>query len=460
MDEQNTVINIILSIIAIVISITIIILYYKKKISAIDALIYGFITQSYNISFVGPTISPLFIISYVFFIDEFLNFFIRKISLNRSIFILIFLPIVSSVVIFIVFFLDHNIFEIQNYFLFFTKPFYFYFKQYLPLFAVGYKVYKEKEKFDVKYFIGRLKKVGIFVCYIALLQLLVYLIFENYSLNEILGNKERYFYNLLGLQLLRVQAFFVEPKLLAAFLGLVIPLYIRDKELKKTIFALFIGILTFGATLPAILISAFVSLIVFAKIGNVRLNIFFSLILVILMFLTLSKIKDYFLGIYLQNNKNVAIILLLQRSVINRYDFNDFEGNNELLGIPLQGDLEVPIKKYFTDYPFLLLSGYGPANDAFISPNYWYGEWNYDRRLKGKANHMDLRWLNYIAQFGIITFFIFLVILTDVKSDKFYKKYYAFLLIGFIFIDIDIFVIIMFALMHKGNKYSNQLSDN
>ena len=73
---------------------------------------------------------------------------------------------------------------------------------------------------------------------------------------------------------------------------------------------------------------------------------------------------------------------------------------------------------------------------------------------------MNLRWFNYIAQFGIITFFIFLIILTNVnKNDKFNIKYYSFLLISLFFIDIDIFVIIMFGLTYQ-NKKNNILNNN
>ena len=55
----------IVSIISIFLSICIITLYYKKRISIVEAIIYCFGTETWVIFSIGPTINPTFFLSFI-----------------------------------------------------------------------------------------------------------------------------------------------------------------------------------------------------------------------------------------------------------------------------------------------------------------------------------------------------------------------------------------------------------
>ena len=450
---SETQIELFRAIIAVVISGAILNFYYRRKIAAIDALVYGLATQAYVIYLIGPTITPLFIVGYAFFVEEMIKFLTSRLSVKKRIFKIIILPAFSSAVVFAIFIFDPNILRVLgDSFSFYLRPFYFYFKQFLPYFAMGYKVYKERNRYGLNYFFGTLKTVATFSCYIAMFQLLVYAGLRNALFSEILGNRRGYMMSIGGIAFIRLQAFFIEPKGLAAFLGVAIPLFVKDKMFKKAALASFVGVLTYAATFPVILFSAFVSLVAFGKIQTLRTNLFGSMAIILLMFISLSAAKDYLLNLYVENSNSVVADLLLKRTIDLRYSSGNVMKGDMLLGIPLQSDLEGPVYRYFLDHPLLLLSGYGPANDSFLPAHYWYGQWDYWLRLEGKPSSMDMRWFYYLSQFGAPIFLVILWALTDVKDEPFTTKYFSFLLLGWFFANIDILVVIMYSLLYQSRR--------
>ena len=450
--------QVILSAIACTIAVLLLTLYYRRSINIVQVLVYGFITQTYAVEVVGPSVSTLYLISFVFIVEEAWRSLVSGVRPSRTALVLLAAPIFSIIGALMFFLLDDTIFEFKGSgFGLVLRPFFFYLKQYLPLFVIGLKVSRESDKLGYEDFYAAIRGAAVISCCGALLQYAVHYAFGNIMLDELVGLKRRYILSFAGIDFVRVQGWCTEPKNFSSLMAISLPLLLMKKRYVMALLASVLALLTIGQTFPALLLVAFSTMIVCGKVSAVRPNLLSGLAVTILLFMLISAVQTTVADYYGENRGNIAVRLLLERAT-ERYKGTDDGKIRNILGIPLQSDLEQPVVNYFRDRPWLLLTGYGPANSAYLPAEYWRGNWNYQSRLeKNVPNHMNMRWLFYLSEFGIFVFVLLLVIMTRFEGERRDKIYYSFLLCALFFSEIELFVIIMFAL--QGKKAASQAED-
>ncbi len=442
----------------IVIAIALIILYRKRKINIIEVFIYSIATEAYSIIVIGPTFNSTLFVSTFFLIVKILHFFNnRRLDISKDYLVLLFIPLLMSlmVILITIFYRDIFYYPNNNKLPFYIKPIYFYVKTYLPYFVIGAKILEDEGVCSLKVFFEAVKKVAKFSFILALIQILTEFIFNNDAIGELVGMQFRYldmhkddFFSL------RVQALFGEPKLYSAFLSLVIPIFYKDKEYKFVVLSLIMGALTQSQTFWVNLLCLIIIFGIFKNIDFIRAKIWLTLSVIVAIFLTVSTTKEYLFEHYLENQDNPIYEIVAKRA-ISRYGQGEIIKENEILGLPLQEDLEMPVFNFFSDNLWLLPFGYGPGNSTFINPKYFFGQNNYENRVAGiGANNLSMRWFYIVSEFGLIGFIFFFYILTIVNQQitNFEKNYFAFVWTCLFFSQIDIFFIIVAILSAYGRK--------
>src|SRR6476620_10777738 len=105
-------------------------------------------------------------------------------------------------------------------------------------------VKRQVNKIDLENTFRVIVKIATLSSIAALIQLFVFATFhQNALLLELIGlyGVYNYQYNILGINLVRVQAFFYEPKSLAAFLGIAIPVALHLKNKRKAFLFTLVG---------------------------------------------------------------------------------------------------------------------------------------------------------------------------------------------------------------------------
>lgn len=444
------------------ITLFLLIFYNKKKLNIIDICLISYSAQGYSLSYIGPTITPYFFIS-IYFLFEFVFKFIsgKSIVVKKKYIYIIILPLISSIWAI----LYHTFSQVSFYhipvsvFYFLTKPVFFYSKNFLPLFVLGYKIYQERDVLSLPKLFRTVKIITIVSCLWAVFQILLSVTTKSPLLIDLSGNKSGYMYQLFnGITFVRVSGFFIEPKNLGAFLGISIPILLYLKEYKISLLAFVIGLLTVSQTFTVECLIAFMVFIFFKNLKNARLIIVSVLVSIIFFFVIISQIKDILITQASEYRDNVVFVLVAERLLL-RYD-GTLTGlpKTEVLGLPLQPDLELPIVLFLIDHPWVFLTGYGPGNSNYISPDYFIGQPNYELQLSGKrANHMNMRWIFYISEFGLIIFLCFLWVFTSFKSNKFITSLYAYLWLCLFFNEVEIYIIIVYLLVLYPPKIFNKL---
>ena len=285
-------------------------------------------------------------------------------------------------------------------------------------------------------------------CIIALFQVLIINFTTNELMLQIAGIKSRYAFSISNLTFVRASALFMEPKNLAAFLGISFPFTIKDKNYKLAFLISLVGILTLSQTFTIFIFSFLVVFNLAKLLRNSRLIIILTVLIHMVTFIFIYSAKDSIINNTIDNKDNPIISLLIGRA-IGRYDGTLIAGSmDEFAGIPFQQDLEAPIVRFIQDHPSVLLTGYGPNNSTFIPPSYFEGLWNYELQLKGtRTNHMNMRWLFYTSEIGLIFFLLIFLYLTTFNGRSFYFVYYSFLWVSFFYNEIDYVILIFYALL-------------
>ncbi|WP_428658484.1 hypothetical protein [Runella sp.] len=446
--------GILVSIISFVIGIGILYFYYTKKITVIEAVVFAFATETFNIEFIGPTIGPSFFVSYAFFFEAIYLFLIKKITFSKEFIILLILPLIASLFGLLWHMYNPQIFAAPytNSIQFYTKPIYFYIKNYLPFFSMGYKIYLDRSNLSFALFNRVITRVAIASCVIGLLQILFVKFIDEPNLSRLIGSLPRYRNASNEMwSIPRVSALFNEPKNFSAFIGIALPIIFFEKRYTSFIFVLTVAVLSLSQTFWVIFISAVFVFFIFKNLFSIRKIILSCISLIIAFFLIISSAKSLLVESYLNNRENLLLYLIAERAV-SRLEVDDITQDNEFLGMPLQRDMEYPIYKFISDYPILLLTGYGPGNFSFVDPNYFsgiMGDYIYNERAeKFITYNVNMRWYYWIVETGIISFLIYFMALTKANSKvKFQNQYYSFLWLAFFFTNIDAFIIMYYLLI-------------
>ncbi|MEZ2335354.1 hypothetical protein AB6735_06950 [Mucilaginibacter sp. RCC_168] len=437
-------------------------LYYNKRISIIDTLLYAFASEAYTILVIGPTFTATFFVGIFILVEQAHRFFTGKQYIRKEYFFLLILPLLSNIVVFLItqFYKDPFSYPGGRLYAFYTKPIYFYLKTYLPFFAIGARIVQEREELSFEKFAGSMKKIAFISCGIAFIQIAVQLIFHNVQLSEFLGLQSRYLLQEINGPLgLRVQALFGEPKVFSAFLSLTIPLFIKDRNYKAATLMFIMGVLTSSQTFWINILAGGLLFLCFPKLMPVRLKIIGTLAMIVGIFLMITASKEYILKQYMANRNQPIYRLLLERSAY-RYDYGEVWGkSNIILGIPLQRDMELPVVDFLRDEPYLLISGYGAGNSTFIPAGYFFGQATYQNLVAGVGGHnLNMRWFFILAEFGAVSLVFFFLILTRTGkgTSPFQRSYLGYVAVCFFFSQIDLFLIIVALLCAYNNGPINE----
>ncbi|RBL91367.1 hypothetical protein DF182_01720 [Chitinophaga flava] len=421
--------------------------YYRKRINILEMLLYAFATEAYTVMTIGPTFNASFFIALFISIDQCYQVLSGRQPIRQEyLFVLVF-PLISQILVMMVTQLYEDPFSIQgsttSYYL---RPLYFYLKNYIPLLAIGARILRERDTISFEQMLATMKKIALFACALGVVQLFVQLVLKNDILSELLGLQQRYMLeDINGLLGVRVQALFGEPKVFCAFLSLTIPVFLRDREYKSAFLVFLMAAQTSSQTFWINLFAAFIVFVLLKPIYRVRFKILASLSLIVGLFLLIASAKDFLMKYYLENRDQPVARMLLERSV-SRYDTQYWQEDNQVLGIPLQRDMELPIVDFLKDHPYLLLTGYGPGNSSFIPSQYFSGQLRYMNAMEGVGGHnLNMRWFYILAEFGIFGLIFFFLLLTRVEREipLFQRNYLVYISVCFFFSQIDLFLLIV-----------------
>lgn len=437
-------------------------LYYHKRISIIDTLLYAFASEAYTVLVIGPTFTATFFISIFIFVEQGHQLVTGKQFIRKEYLFLLVLPLLSNIVVFLITQLYKDPFSYPGgkLFAFYTKPLYFYLKTYLPWFAIGAKIVQDRQYLSFEKFVITFKRIAIISCIIATIQITVQLVFRNVELGEFLGLQSRYLIQEVNGPLgIRVQAWFGEPKIFSAYLSLAIPFFLRDREYKMAVLMFIMGILTSSQTFWINILSGGLLYFCLPKLMSVRWKIISTMGMIVGIFLLFAASKEYFLKQFMANRNQPAYRFFFER-IAYRYDNEIWRKDNIIFGIPLQRDMELPVVDFLRNEPYLLISGYGAGNSTFIPPSYFFGQMNYQNRFAGIGGHnLNMRWFFILVEFGAISLIFFFFILTKTARDipPFQRSYLGFVAVCFFFSQIDLFLIIVALLCayHHGHRSVN-----
>lgn len=444
-----------------VIAMLLLYLYFKRRISIIDTLLYSFAAEAYTMLAIGPTFSATFFIGIFIFIEQAHQLFTGKQHIRKEYLLLLMLPLISSISVFLITQLYKDPFSYPGgkLFAFLTKPLYFYLKTYLPLFAIGAKIVQERDQLSFEKFAASIKRVAIISCVIATVQIAVQFIFHNENLSELLGLQSRYMLEGANGPLgLRVQALFSEPKIFSAFLSLAVPLFLKDRNYKAATVVMVMGVLTSSQTFWINILASGLLFLCLPEMMSVRWKVIGTLGIIIGIFMAIAASKEYFLKQYMSNQNQPVYRFLFERSAY-RYNDAPWDKSNIILGMPLQRDMELPVVDFLRNEPYLLISGYGGGNSTFIPPSYFFGQVNYLNHLAGiGGQNLNMRWFFILAEFGGISLIFFFLVLTKsgTGASYFQRSYLAYIAVCFFFSQIDLFLIMAALLCAYNNGTLNE----
>lgn len=440
-----------------VVAATLLYLYYKKRITIIDALLYAFATEAYTMLYIGPTFTATLFVSVFILVEQAHLLVTGRQQIKREYLFILLLPFLSQIAVMLMTQLYKDPFYYPNgsNAAFYTRPLYFYLKTYLPLFAIGAKIVQDKDALSFESFLSTMKRIARISCFIAVVQIAVQIIFRNAELSELLGLQHRYLIaGINGPLDVRVQALFSEPKTFSAFLSLAIPIFMRDRNYRMTFFAFVMAVLTSSQTFWVNILAASLLFTAFGKISAVRIKIVGTLGIIVGLFMAIASSKELLLKHYMSNRNDPVYRAIFERSAY-RYDNEIWQKNNIIMGIPLQRDMELPVVDFLKDEPYLLWTGYGAGNSTFIPTRYFFGQLTYQNRVAGVGGHnLNMRWFFILAEFGAISllFFFFILTKTDKHITLFNKNYLAYVATCFFFSQIDLFFLIVALLSAYGDK--------
>jgi hypothetical protein len=468
MGSTSIISDILISVECIALTVLLFWFYYKNKINAIEFILFGTACSTFYIPFISITATPLFFISTYFFISECAALFRNKLKLKLSLLIILFLPFLSSIIISILIALGYDIFDGNN------PPIarvlynglFFYGKYFLPLIFLGTRIYKEARLYDTDYFFSIIRKVAIYSCFIGLFQLVISSVIKDETILRIVGMRPVYLSYTAGGQdasNARVSAFFIEPKFLAAFLVISIPLFLKEKKYISLFLILIVGLLTASQTFTVGVLITGILFFLIRKVKNLRLNIALGILLIILSFFSISLLKTVFISFYAAHSDNFVVNMLLSRAVDRYSGDEDEKVSLDFLGIPLQKDSDLPMALFFATRPMLYLSGYGLKNGGFVSPKYYIFNDDDFKQVGSLTYNIDLRWFYFSCEFGVVIFLAWLFYFTK-KFDStaispFENKYYSFLIVFLFFNGVELYIILLYSL-YLGIIYFNKSKHN
>jgi len=441
--------NFINTILCLIISMVLYSNYYFNKINIVELYLWGISFNTFSIIDIGPTINVFFFINVFVLLKYLSKIFNLKNKFNNYIIFFIVFPLSIHILLLIFnnYFFIYRVSD-NNLISYYFRPVYFYIKSYLFYFISGCVVYLEREKLQNYNYENTFKKITIVSILISFLQIVLKIYLDNPLINGFLGLNDlgkRYEYQLFGLTLVRVQAFFYEPKGLGMFLGISCFLFLKNQKLISFFIVFIVGVMTVSQTFFVIFLMSIPILILRNTTIRLRSQILMILIGVSFVFTLFSNYKLNLLDVS-SSIKDSYLKKMVYDRALSRYNYNDT--NNELFGMPLQGDLELPVKNYLSDYPILLVSGYGAGFNRFIPDEYFYGQWNYEpRRYENLEGHIDMGWFFIVAEFGVLFFIVFFKYFTNIniKNDN-DKMFYILLFVAFFFARIEYLIIIFYTL--------------
>jgi hypothetical protein len=438
--------------------------YLKANESIVVLLFAAFALRYFSIPIVGPTIDVLYLFSLSVTCFELVSFLSNRTKVSASKLALFVLPIAFFFAYLFVYEFQNNQYLGKfNRLFWYTKTTLNYFKTFLPYFLVGMAVKRQINKIRFEKVYRSIYRIAKISCWIALVQLLCFIVLYNHSaLLAIIGLKggHDYQYNAGLINLVRLQAFFYEPKSLAAFLGLATPVAIHVGNKKSVLLFLVVGFLTLSQTFIVILLAALIVFLLLRKINTVRSTIVCSITIIVGFFFSISTLKNYLLENYATQEETIAYKIFLDRA-FQRYTLDDLDENRELFGIPLQPDIELPAVNFLRDNKIFFLTGFGPGNYNLIPFKYFISQWNITAIEEGNfKGHFDMGWLYLVAEFGVFFFCIVFISLTKTKARGFDAKFYAFLWLIFFFHRIDFLLIAFFCLLFYKNLNRENLYNN
>lgn len=461
MDASSAIADIFISIECIALTIALFWLYSTEKINAIELVLYGTACSTFYIPYISITITPLFFISTYFFFSEGMAVLRGKLKIKKKVFFILALPLLSSVIIAGLLLTGYDVFDGNNPSVgrVIYDGIFFYAKYFLPLVFIGTRIYREAKNRDANYYFMIVRRVAILSCVIGLVQLVLSLLIEDETILRVFGLRSVYLSYVAAGQdaaTARVSAFFIEPKFLAAFLVLSIPLFLKEKKYLQLLLVLIVGLLTASQTFIVGIIITGIIFFIIKRVENVRLNILLGMLIIVSTFYSISLLKVVFIEFYAEHSDNYIVNLVLSRA-IDRYNSDSDTGigkedeqSLDFLGIPLQKDSDLPVALFFATKPLLYLSGYGLKNGGFISPQYYIFNDDDFKQIGSLTYNIDLRWFYFTSEFGLIIFLVWLHYFSK-KFDPeiispFENKYYAFLIVFLFFNGIELYIILVYAL--------------
>ena len=279
MNELNFGEGLVVSAISVLIAAVLLYKYYKHSISIIQCMVYAFATQAFSVTFLGPTITTLYMVVLWLALDELL-FFVKNrhtVKIKKTFLLLLVFPLAcfcfTAVDYFIIGY--NHFYIIGNHAILLFQPVFFYFKAYIPIFLIGSKLYRNVHKESIGELYDVIAKVAIWSCYIACFQFVLDKITQNEFIRICFGMKPGFEGGVLNL--MRLSAFFSEPKHLSAFLSLAIPLLLHRRKFAQVVLLFIIGVLTISQTFYICLFSAVFCFIIYKRIKSLRNIILLSL---------------------------------------------------------------------------------------------------------------------------------------------------------------------------------------
>ncbi len=422
---------ILISLICVLISFAILFFFVRKKIGIVESLIYATIFNYFYIWFLGATINVLFIVSYV--ISIVLIFNTRQFHKKAIILSLLFFACFFFFLL--VFSFTDTGLETGRYSAVLINELYFVVKYLFPVLVITNFLLINPENKEVVF--SAFKKATLVCCHIAVIQLMVYQFIHNNQIRELFGliNGNKYFYQVGSLELVRLQAFCYEPKGLSAIIGMGLPLFIAEGKFLKAIYCFVIGLLTVSQTFFLVVL-AYAFVYFFSRfIKRAALVALFSILSFFLLFNSVDLVIDQLLS----SRGNSALYKVVLNRALDRFDVALQEGNNDLWGLPLQQDIEMPAVNYLKEHPAVLFTGFGPGNYQYVPKKYFVTDWNLEliaqRAFRG---HFDMGWIYFVAEFGLVFAILFYLIFTAgvVIHDRI-TLFYCFLIVVFFFHRID-----------------------
>lgn len=450
------------TVIILIITFCVIYNYRKGRLSVIQSIIIGVATETFAIWSIGPTITTRFFIVYYFFLSEFF-FLLRNYKQIRLKFIFL-IPLISGLIVILFNSSGLELYESDTSG-FLLSPVYYYIKHFFPFVFVANKIRRESTYEDIDKTFAFILKVATYSCYLALFQLAFHIVFHSEFVEEtFLGVRSynTYKYQIGNLNFLRMNALFYEPKGFSAILAIAIPICIfKYRKYQQAIFYFIVAVLTVSQTFFAILFCLIFSFILFKEIKTVLGKFVFSLLGLVGIFLCISAFKSYLFASYVEGGDDVMTKMVMERAA-QRFDLGSVNSDNELLGIPLQPAMELPVVKFMKDHPGYILTGHGPSNNMYIPVDYYAETEDYDARLRREIRGgIDMGWFNLTFEFGIMGCLIFMLFLTNIRAaNKFKSSFYTFLLLAFFFqaYSIEWLIIVFYVLIYYHDRQDSKVN--